>query len=306
MTTAARGLAVSIQTRLARHAKAIGLDPNLVLARFGVERFLYRLSRSRHADRFVLKGGLLMLVWLGETIRPTRDADLLGFGDITEQSLAQIFTDVCNTDVEPDGVEYLTPSIHVAPIRPEDSYGGLRTTLRASLGNAHIRVQIDVGIGDAVTPEPQWLEYPGLLDLPQPRLRAYRPETSIAEKLHAMVVLGDVNSRMRDFFDIHALAMHESFDGEILMRALRATFERRRTPLPVELPVALTPAFVSIEGKRAQWNGFVQRNRLMSAPASLDVVIERVASFIGPLLAAAERGERFTAVWPAGGPWGAP
>lgn len=121
MTTAAKGLAVSIQTRLARHARAIGMDPNLVLARFAVERFLYRLSRSRHADRFVLKGGLLMLVWLGETIRPTRDADLLGFGDITEQSLAQIFTDVCNTDVEPDGLEYLTASIHVAPIRPEDS-----------------------------------------------------------------------------------------------------------------------------------------------------------------------------------------
>lgn len=113
-------------------------------------------------------------MWLGETIRPTRDADLLGFGDITEHSLAQIFTDVCNTDVEPDGLEYMTSSIHVAPIRPEDSYGGLRTTLRATLGNAHIRVQIDVGIGDAVTPEPQWLEYPGLLDLPQPRLRAYR------------------------------------------------------------------------------------------------------------------------------------
>src|SRR5688572_5068538 len=114
MTTAAKGLAVSIQMRPARHAKAIGMDPNLVLTRFGVERFLYRLSRSRHADRFVLKGGLLMLVWLGETIRPTRDADLLGFGDITEQSLAQIFTDVCNTDVEPDGLEYLASSIHVA------------------------------------------------------------------------------------------------------------------------------------------------------------------------------------------------
>lgn len=165
-------------------------------------------------------------------------------------------------------------------------------------------MQIDVGIGDAVTPEPVWLEYPGLLDLPQPRLRAYRPETSIAERLHAMVVLGDINSRMRDFFDIHALAMRESFEGETLMRALRATFERRRTPLPAELPVALTPAFASIEGKRAQWDGFIQRNRLMSAPASLDVVIEAVASFIGPLLAAAERGERFRATWPAGGPWG--
>ncbi len=174
MTAAAEGLPVSVPVRLARHAKAIGMDPNLVLARFAVERCLYRLSCSRYPERFVLKGALLMLVWLGETIRPTRDADLLGFGDLSEQSLAQIFTDVCNTDVEADGLHTLPSSIRVAPIRPEDPYGGLRTTLQARLGKARLRVQVDVGIGDAVTPEPEWLEYPGLLDLPRPRLRACR------------------------------------------------------------------------------------------------------------------------------------
>lgn len=232
MTAAAEGLPVSVHVRLVRHAKAIGADPNFVLARFAVERFLYRLCRSRHADRFVLKGALLMLVWLGETIRPTRDVDLLGFGEMTEQSLTRIFTEVCDIEVEPDGLEYLSSSLRAAPIRPDDAYGGLRATLQARLGKARLRVQIDVGIGDAVTPAPEWLEYPSLLDLPRPRLRAYRPETAIAEKLHAMVQLGEANSRMRDFFDIHALAQHRRFNGEPLAGAVRATFERRRTPIP--------------------------------------------------------------------------
>lgn len=223
------GLPVSVQTRLVQHAKAIGIDPNLVLTRYATERILYRLSQSAYADRFILKGALLMLVWLGETVRPTRDADLLGFGDLSEDSLAQ-----CAEQVAPDGLEYLAPSIRVAAIREGDAYGGLRVTIQARLGNARLPVQIDVGFGDALVPEPEWLEYPGLLDLPRPRLRAYRPETAIAEKFHAMVVLGEANSRMRDFFDIYALAKDQEF-GDDLVQAVRATFERRRTVIPSDL-----------------------------------------------------------------------
>jgi len=188
VTDAPKGLPVSVQVRLVQHAKATGIDPNVVLARYAAERFLYRLSRSRYADRFVLKGALMMLVWLGETIRPTRDADLLGFGEVSQESLARIFTDVCNLNVEADGLQYLPSSIRIAPIRPEDAYGGFRATIRALLGSARLHVQVDVGIGDAVVPEPEWLEYPSLLDFPMPRLKVYRPETAIAEKLHAMVM----------------------------------------------------------------------------------------------------------------------
>jgi hypothetical protein len=151
---APKGLPVSIQTRLVRHAKEIGVDPNLVLTCYASERILYRLSRSAHADRFVLKGALLMLVWLGETIRPTRDADLLGFGDLSEQSLASIFRELCAAHVVPDGLEYLSSSIRVAPIRAEDVYGGLRVTIEGRLGNARLPVQVDVGVGDAVVRNP--------------------------------------------------------------------------------------------------------------------------------------------------------
>jgi hypothetical protein len=177
VTDAPKGLPVSVQVRLVQHAKATGIDPNVVLARY--------------ADRFVLKGALLMLVSLGETIRPTRDADLLGFGEVSQASLARIFTDVCNVDVDPDGLQYLPSSIRIAPIRQEDACGGLRATIQARLGNARLHVQVDVGIGDAVVPEPEWLEYPSLLEFPRARLKAYRPETAIAEKLHAMVMLGE-------------------------------------------------------------------------------------------------------------------
>jgi hypothetical protein len=296
------GLAHSVQVRLVRHAKAINADPNLIFARYATERLLYRLSRSSHAERFVLKGALLLLVWLGETIRPTRDADLLGFGNLSADDLARTFAEVCDLEVEPDGIAYDIASIRVAAIRPEDTYGGQRVVLVARLGPARIRVQVDVGIGDAVTPDPVWLEYPSLLDLPRPRLRAYRPETAIAEKVHAMVVLASKNSRMRDFFDIHALAMHESFDGETLARALQATFVRRRTEIPGDVPIALTQAFAEIEGKRAQWTAFVRRSRL-SAPQELEEVVGGVAAFIGPVLASAAQGASYQGKWSPGGPW---
>ena len=154
MTSARDGLARSVQVRLARHAKAVGADPNLVLTRYAVERFLYRLSRSSHADQFVLKGGLLLLVWLGETIRPTRDADLLGFGELSDEALLPMFREVCDVEVEPDAMRYLPDSVRLEPIRPEDAYGGRRVTVQAEIGAARVRLQIDIGIGDVVTPAP--------------------------------------------------------------------------------------------------------------------------------------------------------
>ena len=238
-----------------------------------------------------------------ETIRPTRDADLLGFGDLSAPSLAQIFRELCSIDVEPDGLEYVQSSVRVAPIRVEDPFGGMRVTLRAQLGNARLRVQVDVGIGDAVHPEPEWLVYPGMLDLPRPRLRAYRPETVVAEKLHAMVVLGEANSRMRDFFDIDVLAERMPFEADALARALRATFERRRTPIPESPPLALTPEFAAVRGKREQWNAFLRKNGLTSSPSELKAVVSRIATFLEPVIVAARRDEPGGLSWAEGGPW---
>lgn len=273
MSLEREGLAKSVQARLVRHAKEAGLDPNLVISRYGIERFLYRLSRSGHAEQFVLKGALLLLVWLGETLRPTRDADLLGFGDLSDEALTGIFRDVCRVEVEPDAVTFDADSVAIAPIREEDVYGGRRVTLRGQLGAARLTIQVDVGIGDAVTPEPQVLDYPSLLDLPQPRMRVYPRETVVAEKPHAMALLGLRNSRMKDYFDVRALLREGAMDERLLACAIAATFERRRTPVPDDVPAALTAAFSDDAQHQARWKAFLDKNRL-KGPGLAEVVDE--------------------------------
>lgn len=282
MTSERDGLARSVQVRLARHAREIGVDPNLVLTRFGVERFLYRLSRSRHADRFVLKGALLLLAWLGESLRPTRDADLLGFGELSDGELRAIFGEVCAVAVEPDATTFDAGSIRVAPIRETDAYGGRRVSLSGKIGLAQLRIQVDVGIGDAVTPAPVWLDYPSLLEFPAARLRAYTRETVLAEKLHALVLLGNRNSRMKDFFDLFALVREGAVDAETLARAVAATFERRQTVLPAALPVGLTDEFAHDPAKERQWTAFLSKNGLVGP--DLGEVVRAIRAFSIPAL----------------------
>jgi predicted nucleotidyltransferase component of viral defense system len=293
MTDPREGLARSVQVRLARHAREIGVDPNLVLTRYVVERFLYRLSRSPHAERFVLKGALLMLVWLGERLRPTSDADLLGFGELSEESLTRLLREVVDQEVEPDAVRFVPDSVRVEPIRAEDDYGGWRATLQARVGAARLTVQVDVGSGDAVTPAPEWLDYPGLLDLQRPRLRAYPRESVIAEKLHAIVLFGTRNSRMKDYFDLHALAREGKVDPAILADAIAATFERRATEVPAEVPVGLADSFANEPATQAQWKAFVARNRL-KAPSLAEVVAEIRDLVSDPLGRAAVRAKTVT------------
>lgn len=281
------GLAQSVQIRLTRHAREIGVDPNLVLTRYGVERYLYRLSRSPHADQFVLKGALLLLVWLGETLRPTRDVDLLGYGDLSDDAMKDFFREVCTIEVEPDAVTFLADTVDVQAIRKEDAYGGRRVTLQAHLGPARIRVQVDVGIGDAVIPSPQWLEYPSLLDLPRPRLRAYPREAVVAEKLHAMVLMGMHNSRMKDYFDVHALLREGVLEPDQLARSIAATFARRRTDVPEGWPAGLSDAFTEDIVNQARWRAFLDKNRLKGE--SLTDVVREIRDDLGQVFEEARR-----------------
>ena len=288
MSNPNEGLARSVQVRLAAHAKAIGVDPNLVLTRYGVERFLFRLSRSPHAERFVLKGALLLMAWLGETLRPTRDADLLGFGDLSDDELVGILRDVCAVEVEPDAMSFLLDSVQVEPIRVEDAYGGRRATIEARVGKASLRVQVDIGIGDAVTPAPEWMDYPGLLDLPRARLRVYSRGSVVAEKLHAMVLLGVRNSRMKDYFDLRALAREGALEPDRLAEAIAATFARRKTAVPDGVPIGLSEEFASDAASQAQWKAFLTRNQLDGPP--FDTVVREVREFASePLRRARQR-----------------
>jgi predicted nucleotidyltransferase component of viral defense system len=285
------GLARSVQFRLARHARAIGVDPNLVLTRYAVERFLFRLSVSPFAEQFILKGALLMLVWLGETLRPTSDADLLAFGDISDDALTLIVEAVCSVPAEPDAVEFDAKSVRVESIREEDAYGGRRVRVRARVGKAQLTIQLDIGFGDAVTPAAEWVEYPALLDMPRPRLRAYPRESVIAEKLHALVMLGARNSRMKDYFDLRALAHEHAVEPGCLAKAIAATFARRATAVPDGVPAGLTEEFARDESKQAQWRAFVARSRL-EAPSLAETIAE-VREFLRvPLILARESMKR--------------
>ena len=274
-----RDLGASVRARLQNLAREKGQSFDLVLTRYALERLLYRLGRSAYAERFVLKGAMLLTIWFAEPQRATRDLDLLGFGDSTPAGMVAAFKEILAVDVD-DGIEFDVGALRVDRIREELEYGGLRLRTIASISGARIPVIVDVGFGDSLEPGAEVIDYPALLDLPSPRLRAYARETVIAEKFQAMVTLGRANSRMKDFYDIWLLSQSFPFDDDRLARAIAATFERRETAIPREIPDALTPSFAADQQKQRQWNAFLETVGL--DPGSLDDVIAAVARFIMP------------------------
>jgi hypothetical protein len=300
--TEPKDVVASIQARLVNRSHELGVEHQLTLARFGVERLLYRLSQSEHASRFVVKGAALLPIWLGAAIRPTKDVDLLGFGDTSAEALRQVFVSMCAVTAPDDGLTFVPDSVHIEPIREGQEYGGMRVTLTALLGKVRIPLQVDIGAGDAVVPPPESVDFPGLLELPRARVRAYRPETSIAEKTEAMVRLGLANSRMKDFSDIRALAGAHGFDGETLRLSIRATFSRRKTAIPIAPPVGLTDEFGNDRQKQQQWKAFVRRIR-GAAAVGLPEVVKALREFLWPVLQNAESDTPWRATWEPGGPW---
>ena len=297
-------LAASVRARLSKLAAHRGQDLQLILTRFGVERLLYRLSRVPAGKKFVLKGAVLFYVWEGEIPRPTQDVDLLGFGDSSPGAVADLFRAVCNAEVEPDGLTFLAAKVKAARIRGRQEYGGVRVRLTAMLGRARIPLQVDVGFGDAVTPKPQGVAFPTLLPFPAARIHAYPPETAVAEKFEAMVTLGIANTRMKDFYDLHHLSETHTFEGQVLAKAIRATFDRRGTAIPSDTPVALGEGFGNDVEKQAQWRGFLLRGRL-KPPLELPDAIARISAFVMPVVEALRAESRFHQRWTAGGSWAA-
>lgn len=297
-----KDLAASIRQRLQR-IEDLQQDFQYVLIRYASERLLYRLCRSPYRDRFVLKGAMLFAVWSGNRARPTRDVDLLGYGPPDREGLRQIFREICAVECPEDGLSFDIESVGAAEIREAGEYGGIRVTATAHLGQSRITIQADVGFGDAIVPLPEVADYPVLIPLPVPRLRMYSRESVVAEKFQIMVELGLPNSRMKDYFDVARLAGDHEFDGTRLAEALRVTFERRRTPLPAELPSALGDEFTSDLVKRTQWESFLRRRHLEGDGMTLANAAATIAEFLLPLSRSLARGERFTALWPPGGPW---
>lgn len=289
------GVPASILARLLTLAKQRGGDYSLLLNRFGMERLLARVSMSAHADRFLLKGAMLFALWYDTPHRPTRDADLLALGPDDEATLIATFRDIAVMDLR-DGIVFDPDTLKADAIREDNPYGGTRIKLVARIGSARCALQVDVGFGDVVTPGPQTVAYPTLLgDFPAPTLRVYPVYTVIAEKYQAMVMLGQANSRMKDFFDLAVIARRTELDGATLAAAIAATFARRQTALPTERPLALTRQFSEDAAKLVQWKAFLNKNRIEAE--SLGNTVALLADLLWPPTQVAAAGSQATATW---------
>jgi len=296
-----KNIAASVRQRLANVAKAADRQFSDVLQYYALERWLFRLSQSTYRDQFVLKGALLFVVWKIPTTRPTRDIDLLGRLSNDLEAIRGVIAAVCQTQVEEDGLAFDATSVVTERITEDADYEGVRATFNARLGTARIGMQIDIGFSDVITPAASKINYPTILDSPSAELFAYNRETAIAEKFEAMVKLGELNSRMKDFFDVATLAAHFDFEGEPLAAAIRATFEQRQTPIESD-PICFSDRFASDAAKIAQWKAFVRRSMLANVPA-FAIVLPSVRSFLQPIALRLANRESFKQQWKRGGSW---
>jgi Nucleotidyl transferase AbiEii toxin, Type IV TA system len=271
-----RNLAASVRQKLFSRAQERREDFGLVLTKYGLERFLYRLSRSEYRDQFVLKGA------------PTVPTDT-GLGPLGARRQQH-----CPNEESLRGCH--RPSCRRRWI-------GFRPHLCSDNQDS---LQVDIGFGDAIVPDPEEIQYPGMLDFPVARLRAYRKETVVAEKLEALVKLGMVNTRMKDFYDLWILAREFEFSGPALCKDIEATFHRRQTEIPPVVPLALTQEFFDDPQKRTQWQAFVKKSSLEHHGAELDGVIAEMRKFLLPPVKAIRTSEPFKMSWPKNGPWAHP
>ena len=298
-------VAASVKARLLNQAKANGEEFERTLTRFAAERLLFRLGASAARDRCILKGASLLAVWLPDPYRTTRDVDVLASGPTDDGAIRALIEEICAVACPEDGLRFDLSELVVEAIRAEEEYSGKRARFRAWLGNARIRVQLDLGFGDALAAQPEEIEYPTILEtLPAPRLRAYPRETTVAEKFEAMVKLDTRNSRMKDFHDVWALAGAFEFHGATLQRAVAACFDRRGTLWTDEAPRVLTPAFYQMPEIATRWQNYLAAGAvLVQPPSQFEVIGERIVQFLGPVREAIMSGDRLFRTWSSGGPW---
>jgi hypothetical protein len=280
-----KNVAASVRARLVHLAQQRHETADLVFTRYALERFLYRLGQSPYAGQFVLKGAMLFALWANDFRRATRDIDLLGLGSNDEAWLKQVFNAIISLTVEDDGLVFLPNSLQATAIREDQRYGGQRLVMKAQLGSAILTVQVDIGFGDAITPAPLWIEYPSLLAQAKSKIQAYPVATVVAEKLHAITVLGIGNSRLKDYYDLWVIAKNFPPTKAEVHDAIVNTFLRRQTSIPNTLPLGLSAVFSEDNNKQAQWKALLKRNGLPTdQPTLAEVIAAIVTSFEWPSL----------------------
>jgi len=302
MVKKVKNIAASVHQRLLNKAKESSRPFNELLQYFAIERFIYRLSRSPHADKFILKGALMFTAWYGFASRPTMDIDLLGKIDNSLEVITDAITDVCLVDVEADGISFNYETVEAVRITEDAEYEGVRVRVHGSLGRARVSIQIDIGFGDVIVPNPITVSYPTILDFPAPTFKGYTMESTIAEKFQAMVKLGVLNSRMKDFYDIWVLSRTFDFKGKILADAVEKTFEKRNTPVTLDAAL-FHPSFGKNGDKNVQWKGYIRKTKLINAPESFEEIMVAVKLFLKPLASSIIEQQAFHSNWNAPGPW---
>lgn len=272
--------AASIKQKLLNIARRSERPYDVVLVRFALERLLYRLSISAERDRFILKGGMLVTLWIEGGLRETRDADFLGHGDADSEHVRSTFEKIMSIEVN-DGLTFDTGGIKVGPIRDDSEYSGIRLRTTAHLERTRIPVTIDIGFGDALSSEAERLDYPTLLDMEVPRIRTYPPATVLAEKFQAIVAFGIINGRMKDYFDLWAIPQARPIGDAELDAAVQATFLRRQTPIPTERPTGLSEIFALDDAKQAQWQAYARSLQL--GELRLQAVTDEIWKIFGPV-----------------------
>jgi hypothetical protein len=297
-----RNTAASVHQRLLNKAKESSRPFNELLQHYAIERFIYRLSKSTYADRFILKGALMFSAWSGAASRPTMDIDFLGRIDNSLEAIVVAMKEACGMNVEEDGMSFNPEKVSAVRIAEDAEYEGVRVRVQGSLGKARVSLQIDIGFGDVIVPGPSRVKYPTLLDFLAPVLKGYSMESTIAEKYQAMVKLGGLNSRMKDFYDIWMLSRMFDFKGETLAQAVKKTFKNRKTPITAD-PAVFKRSFAEDEEKQVQWTGFIKKAKLSSTPGAFGEVVTTIMVFLEPVAAALSKQQSFRSTWNAPGPW---
>lgn len=296
-----KNVAASIRQRLLNKARNDHRPFAELLQYYAMERFLYKLSNSKYHHSFILKGALMLRAWDSPMTRPTRDIDLMGKLDNDIDHITQTIIEICQLETTlSDGLRFDTNSIKSIQIKEDADYEGVRVQFLVYLDTARVNMQIDIGFGDAIYPAPEIISYPTLLDLPAPTPFSYSKETTIAEKFEAMVKLGELNSRMKDFYDIWLLARQFEFQGTSLQKAIISTFEQRHTELSIEID-AFSQNF--IEEKHVQWKAFRNKLRMEAIPENLSEVILLLKHFLIPIIQSSLKEMTHPMTWKPSSGW---
>lgn len=298
-----KNLQASIRARLQSKAKETNRSFSEILQYYGMERFLYRFSRSKYADKFILKGALMFTVWQIPERRTTLDIDFLAYYDNQIASIEKVVKDVCEITVEPDGLIFDSETVKGQTIKEDADYEGVRVKFIGFLERSRIPMQIDVGFGDVIYPKPNVIDYPVILDFPKPHLKGYPAESIVSEKFESMVKLALLNSRMKDFYDIWLMMRQFNFNGAQLAEALRKTFEHRKTSFPQDRPLFAEEIYDEKSDRQTLWKAFLKKGDIKHTPEKLSAIAREIEEFLIRPLDAIKKDRKFNKIWKASGPW---